>query len=99
MKISFITEKSLNECNPELINKLNNVSSYDELSELEESFGQNEVVDAIFAIAAEESSTDKTLSDDTITDFLWEEYYEHLHEYVRDSFLNRNNNDKEPVLR
>lgn len=92
MKITFTTEKSLKECTSELINKLNNVSSSDELSELEESFGLNEVVDAIFAIAAEEDTTDKALSDDKITDWLWDEYYEHLHEYVRDAFLNRNNN-------
>ena len=90
MRIRFTTGIPINECNPELISKLQNVSSVDELFEIEESFGQNEVVDAIFAIAAEEGNTAYTLYDEQITDWLWEEYYEHLHEYVRDAFVNRN---------
>lgn len=99
-KISFISEKTIKDCNPELMNKLKNTFTYDELSDLEDEYGQNDVVDAMLAIAAENNTTSYALSEDTITDWLWDAYYEHCHEYVRDAFIKENNNGwKEPALK
>lgn len=54
----------------------------------------------MLAIAAENNTTSYALSEDTITDWLWDAYYEHCHEYVRDAFIKENNNGwKEPALK
>ena len=86
-KISFSADKTIGECNSELVSKLLQASSVDTVNTLEEEYGQNEVVDAIFAIADEYGSYDRRLNEDTITDWLWNEYYDNCHEYIIDAFI------------
>ena len=99
-KIRFSADKTIGECNSELVSKLLQASSVDTVYTLEEEYGQNEVVDAIFAIADEYGSCDRRLNEDTITDWLWNEYYDNCHEYIIDAFIEeRFSNRKEPALK
>ena len=94
MKITFTIDTNINECDPELIRKLLNATTSDEVHELEEEYCLNEVADAIFALADEKGIYNKNLIEERITDWLWDEYYEHCQEYVIDAFVQANNEEK-----
>lgn len=91
-RITFAVEETINDCDPELVSKLRCATSYDELASLEDEYGYNEVLDAIFAIAVEEGNNHYDLSADQITEWLWDEYYDHYHEDTLAAFLVRNRN-------
>ena len=88
-KISFTTEKEIDNCNPELVNKMRNVSTREDLDNLIDEYDRNEVEDAMFAIVAEEGTGADTVWEEAITDLLWDEYYDHIYEDVCSAFLNR----------
>ena len=93
MKITFTVDVNINDCDPELIRKLLNATTIDDVYELEEEYDMNEVADAIFAIADEKGICNKNLTEERITDWLWQEYYDHCHEYVIDAFIETTNEE------
>ena len=89
--IIFTVNKSIKDFCPELVAKLLKATSTNDVCELENEFDCNEVTDAMFAIAAEKGTCCYTLSEDQVTDWLWDEFDEHCYEYIRDAFVKENN--------
>ena len=72
MKIMFVSDKPLNECNPELVEKLLHTTSYSDVCEVEEEFdvSYEEIVDTMFAIVREKRMKNRSLNDKAMTDWL-----------------------------
>ena len=72
MKIMFVSEKSLSECNPELVEKLLNATSIEDVIELEEECEgkYEEIVDTMFAIVKEKRIKNYSLNDKAVTEWL-----------------------------
>ena len=89
MKIMFVTEKSLNECNPELVEKLLNTTSFYDVCEVEEEFcnvGYDEFVDTMFAIVKEKRIKNSFLNDKAMTGWLREYFRDHIFEDLENEF-------------
>ena len=65
MKIMFVSEKSLDECNPELVEKLLNTNSFSDVCNVDYEFDYDyeELVDTMFAITREKRIKNRILND------------------------------------
>ena len=88
MKIMFVSEKSLNECNPELVEKLLHTTSFYEVFDVEEEFdvSYEEIVDTMFAIVKEKHIKNRFLNDKAMTDWLSEYFIDHIFEDLEHEF-------------
>ncbi len=80
-EITFTIDKDIKNNAPELIDKLNHVSSADEMNDLWESFDCYDIIDAIYAIGDEEGITYGGYDEDSVMEVLWNCFYEN---YYRD---------------
>ena len=81
---------------PELITALKATDEFTDLSPLYEKYGQNEVIEAMFAIddEANPDSSWNYIDEDWIQDWLWNEYYENYVPYIEEAFRNRHNTER-----
>ena len=91
---NIIFEKTVNDCNHELVKRLCAVSTFEDMLNLEEEFGQTEVVDTMFAIAEEKGTYVYGLLPDVMIDWLYYKLYEYCYEYVRGAFLDFVNEER-----
>ena len=88
MKIMFVSEKTLDECNPELVEKLLNTTSFYEVGNLEMENGGDyeEVVDTMFAIVKEKRIKNRYLNDKAMTEWLNEYFMDKILEDIKWEF-------------
>lgn len=88
MKITFVSEKSLNECNPDLVEKLLNTTSFNEVGDVEMEYegDYKEVIDTMFAIVREKRIKNCYLNDKAITEWLNEYFIDNIIEDLEREF-------------
>ena len=88
MKIMFVSEKTLDECNPELVQKLLYSNSFSDVSDAYDEFGcdYEELVDTMFAITREKRIKNRFLNDKAVTDWLEECFIDDILDYLEQEF-------------
>ena len=84
----FASEKTLSECNPELVEKLLNTTSFYDVCDVEYEYdvGYEELVDTMFAIVKEKRIKNRFLNDKAMTDWLNEYFIDHVFEDLENEF-------------
>ena len=80
MKLMFVSDKPLNECNPELVEKLLHTTSYSDVCDVEEEIdvSYEEIVDTMFAIVREKRVKNHILNEKAMNDWLYDYFMEHI---------------------
>lgn len=80
MKLMFVSDKPLNECNPELVEKLLHTTSYSDVRhvEAEFDFDEEEIVDTMFAIVREKSIKNYYLNEKALNGWLYDNFIDHI---------------------
>lgn len=88
MKIMFVSDKSLSECNPKLVDKLLNTNSFYDVCDVENEFdcGYEEIVDTMFAIVREKRIKNCYLNDKAMTEWLDEYFLDKIYEDLLKEF-------------
>ena len=88
MKIMFVSEKTLSECNPELVEKLLNTTSFYDVCDVESEYdvSYEELVDTMFAIVKEKRIKNQFLNDKAMTQWLHEYFIDHIFEDLEVEF-------------
>lgn len=85
--IEFTTNHATRDCDYDLVSNLQQITSWDELNKLIDTYNCDDILDAIFAIAYEESAHEYALSENTISDWLWDYFFETRFNDVCDAFI------------
>ena len=94
-KITFTVSPDEESFDPELIAALKKVDKDTDLDPLYDKYGMYPVIDAMLTLDDDINSDSVwySMGEDTIEEWLWNEYYEHCVPYIENAFVNRHNTE------